>query len=214
MSAFNRPTMRRFVNCEDNGEPSLRDGESISYTLSDVGVSFRNEDPIVATVRLIVTTGRIILMGETLSLDIDVSYVTLHAVTRDPDSYAQPCVYCQLDCEEDDDDDDESDQEPPPQLYPTTEMFLVPSDVSDLKEIFNAFSHAALLNPDPPEDGEEEGDDELIYNTDEVELGAEQSRNLQHLESVFHLPGDELEIEGEEEEEEETAGQFEDAAEE
>ena len=90
----------------------------------------------------------------------------------------------------------------------------MPSDVSDLKEIFNAFSHAALLNPDPPEDGEEEGDDELIYNTDEVELGAEQSRNLQHLESVFHLPGDELEIEGEEEEEEETAGQFEDAAEE
>jgi hypothetical protein len=77
--------------------------------------------------------------------------------------------------------------------HPKVEMFLIQKNDIDLTEIYNAFSHAALLNPDPPEDGEEEGDDELIYNIDEVELGVEQSQALEHLESVFHLPNDNVE---------------------
>ena len=179
--------MKRFVSCEDTGEPCLREDEVVNYTKRGVGIAFSSEGPIVEAVDLFVTSSRIILIGKTLALDFDVPYVILHAVTRDPASYSQPCVYCQLDCEEE---DEEEEVATIPLLFPKGEMFLVPSDEADLKEIFNAFSHAALLNPDPPEDGEEEGDDELIYNEDEVALGVEQLRTLQHLESVFQFPDD------------------------
>ena len=183
--------MRRFVCCEDDNTPVLRDGESIDYRLAKVGVAYKDSNPVIEEVQLYVTSSRIILIGETLAADFDVSYITLHAVTRDPASYPKPCLYCQLDFSVDDDDDDEEETEA--LLFPKSELFLVPENLSDLKDMFDAFSHAALLNPDPPEDGEEEGDDELIYNTAEVTLGVEQARALEHLESVFHLPEDNIE---------------------
>lgn len=175
--------------CEDDNTPVLRDNESINYTLNNVGVAYRSEDPILENVNLFITSSRIIIIGEKQSADFDVSYVTLHAVTRDPASYSKPCLYCQLDF---DDDDDEEDDSSDCLLFPKTEMFLAPEILSDLKAMFDAFSHAALLNPDPPEDGEEDGDDELIYNTEEVALGVEQARILEHLESVFHEPEEKL----------------------
>ena len=190
MSGNDRPGMRRFVNCEANNTPVLRDGEVIHFHHSGLGVAFRSQDTSIEEVQLFVTTQRIILVGEVVFADFDVSYITLHAVTRDPASYGKPCLYCQLDCEEDDDDDEETVIDC--LMYPKSEMFLVPENLTDLKVLFDAFSHAALLNPDPPEDGEEEGDDELIYNIDEVTLGVEQSRALSHLESVFHVSGEEV----------------------
>lgn len=36
--------------------------------------------------------------------------------------------------------------------------------------LFEAMSKAALLNPDPPEPGEEDGDDELIYDQAGLDL--------------------------------------------
>ena len=87
-------------------------------------------------------------------------------------------------------------------------MFLVPNSDEHLSAMFNALSAAALNNPDPPEEWEQEGDDELIYNLDEVELGAEQARTLEHLESVFNVPMSV--VSGEEEETEEDPGQFND----
>jgi Regulator of volume decrease after cellular swelling len=185
MSGDGRPGMRRFVSCEDDDTPVLRDDEIILYTLQKVGVAYRREDAIIEELKLFVTSSRIILIGVTIAADFDVSYVTLHAVTRDPASYAKPCLYCQLDYEE-----EEDEEEVECLLYPKSEMFLVPETLSDLKAMFDAFSQAALMNPDPPEDGEEEGDDELIYNQEEVALGAEQARVLSHLETVFHVPED------------------------
>lgn len=182
--------MRRYVSCEDNNTPVLRDDEIILYTLEKVGVAYRSEDTIIEELKLFVTSSRIILIGETIAADFDVSYVTLHAVTRDPASYAKPCLYCQLDFEEEEDCDEEEEEEVECLLYPKSEMFLVPENLSDLKAMFDAFSQAALMNPDPPEDGEEEGDDELIYNQEEVALGVEQARVLSHLENVFHVPED------------------------
>lgn len=186
MSGDGRPGMRRFVSCEDNNTPVLRDDEVIFYTLEKVGVAYRSEDAIIEELNLFVTSSRIILLGATIAADFDVSYVTLHAVTRDPASYVKPCLYCQLDFEEEEDEEEEVGC----LLYPKSEMFLVPENLSDLKAMFDAFSRAALMNPDPPEDGEEEGDDELIFNQEEVALGVEQSRILCHLETVFYVPDD------------------------
>lgn len=35
-----------------------------------------------------------------------------------------------------------------------------------MSALFEAMSRAAMLNPDPPEPGEDEGDDELIFDQD------------------------------------------------
>lgn len=193
MMPNNRPGVRIFLDVDSDNKPTLRDEELMSYEIKGLGIAFRDRDQCVEEVDLFVTTKRIIIIGETLTLDFDVAYITLHAVTRDPASYVKPCVYCQLDFEEDDDEDDDDEENSPMLKHPKGEMFLIPKNDLDLTEIYNAFSHAALLNPDPPEDGEEEGDDELIYNIDEVELGVEQSQALEHLESVFHLPNDHVE---------------------
>ena len=76
---------------------------------------------------------------------------------------------------------------------PKGEMFIVPADESELMSLFDAFSRVALLNPDngDDDDDDDDGDDNgLIYNVDEVELGAVQARNLARFESVFQCPED------------------------
>ena len=59
-----------------------------------------------------------------------------------------------------------------------------------LKIIFDSLCEAAALNPDPLEEGHDEsqGEGELIYNIDEVNLGAQQASMLAHLESCFQEP--------------------------
>jgi hypothetical protein len=79
-------------------------------------------------------------------------------------------------------------------------MFLAPTDESDLIPLFEAFSNAALLNPDPQEqgyeDGDDEEDDELIYNEEEVWRGHLDATSptsgglavLEHLDSLLVVP--------------------------
>ena len=81
-----------------------------------------------------------------------------------------------------DDDEDE----------PKGELYIAPADENDVIALFDAFSRVALLNPDE-QDEDDDGDDDndgLIYNVDEVELGAVQARNLARFESVFQCPED------------------------
>eukprot|EP01034_Spumella_vulgaris_P028532 gene28532-35406_t len=82
-------------------------------------------------------------------------------------------------------DDDEEEED--------SEVFLIPAVEEDIMKLFDALSHAALLNPDPDEE-DDEGD--FIYDGEEVALGAEQARILDHLESVFTFPEDEDNGEG------------------
>ena len=79
------------------------------------------------------------------------------------------------------DDDDE----------PRGELYLAPADENDVIALFDAFSRVAMLNPDEDDVDDDDGDnDGLIYNVDEVELGAVQARNLARFESVFQCPED------------------------
>ena len=172
------PSMRRFVDHNELGVPNLEDTDHIVYTLPNVEVAFSPEN-VLGVGTLYITTSRIIIVNPSaFTLDIDVPFVGLHAVSRSTDSYPKPCLYCQLN----QDDEDEPD-----------ELFLAPDDESLLKTLFDEFCKAAENNPDPPEDGEEEGDDELIYDLNEVTLGAEQAATLAHLESVFVLPNEQFE---------------------
>jgi len=207
MAAFDCPGMRLFVLKTESNTPVLDDGESVAYELGDVELAFDRDNPRANAGRgtLYITQSRIFFISGKCSFDIDVRFIALHAVSRDEDSYPVPCLYCQFAREEDDnfsdgEDDDENDTgdssgedlagELQRLASTAVEMFLAPSNEADVMPLFDAFSRAALSNPDPVEPGHEddEGDDELIYNIQEVELGAQQAAILDHLESVFHEP--------------------------
>ena len=207
--------MRRFIEySDDNRSPKLRESEEVERVFERVELAFHTAKIESSAVTLYVTTQRLILLLEDkpgVVYDFDPQYIVLHAVTRDADCYPKPCIYCQLDNyndfsdNNDDDDDEEDDNEDANDdsndkksskkhavdysLNPS-EMFLVPSDESDITTLFDALSRLAFLNPDSLEDGEFEGDSNLIYNLDDVTLSSDQARALEHLESVFHLPGE------------------------
>lgn len=180
-----KPTLRCYVPVLEEqpyAVPELWEGEIVNYLLQNVTLAW-NLVESKGKGNLFITSSRVIWLGEHNSYDLDVAYIILHAVSRDPQTYPVPCIYCQLDEEEEEDNER------------STELFLSPEDETDILAIFDALSHAALLNPDPVEE-DDGGDDNFIYNIDEVQLGAAQAQALNHFESVFQIPDGDEEEEG------------------
>lgn len=191
------PSMRLFVLTEGEGEDRkpvmTSDEESVDYRLANVELSFDKDQASSSMGRGVVhiTQSRILWLGAQQSFDFDVRFIALHAISRDADSYPLPCLYCQFARDEPVDDGQEADADEDDMLQNIAanalEMFLAPDDEAALLPLFEAFSNASLMNPDPVEPGHEhdaEDDDELIYNLDEVE--AERgNRVLMHLESLL-----------------------------
>lgn len=204
----NAPSVRRFVPCNEDGSPELWEEEDIHFRLDRVELASNLDLQHPQLGNLYVTSKRVIWLSQqsNVAYDFDVPYITLHAVSRDVNTYPKSCIYCQLDedmpderynagdhegsGDKDEDAIDGANQtEEEEEEEVMTEIFLVPEEERDLQAIFDALSHAALLNPDPEEDGDDEdGYDDFIYNLDEVQLGAEQAKALEHLESVFQFP--------------------------
>jgi len=198
--------MRQFVQCEEN-RPILFEEETLDFELMDVSLYFRPTDTY-GLGSLFVTSRRIVWIGEEKAFDFDVPFISLHAISRDPSSFPLPCLYCQLDIENNIMNNEEEEMHEEREGQPPSEVFFVPKDESALMPLFEAFSKAALLNPDETEEGDDEEGEagDFIYNVEEVQLGAEQARRLDHLESVFTFPHEE-DVNGHN-------GQFEDAEEE
>ncbi|KAK4480596.1 hypothetical protein RD792_013674 [Penstemon davidsonii] len=106
--------------------------------------------------------------------------VSLHAVSRDPESYSSPCIYTQVidtlietGTDDDDDESENSDSEGTEilNLSKITEMRLVPSDPNQLDTLFATFCQCAELNPDPVEalQGEEEVGHNWVFSADQLE---------------------------------------------
>ena len=198
---MNIPTFRRFVKCQDDGTPQLFDDENINASFQNISLSFSTEQS-EGSGNLFITSRRIIWIGnDSKAYDFDVPYITLHAITHDINSFPQPCLYCQLDSSSEENEYDEEN---------FNECFFVPGDEERLTILFDAFSEAALNNPDQPED--DESDDDFIFNEEEVTLGAQQARILDHLESVFVVPSN-IEVPASLIEQVNGNGQFDDASE-
>ena len=194
------------LRTEDGKSPLLDDEETVTFSLEGVELSFAVDEPRkhMGTGTLFITQSRVIFLGLKQSFDFDVRFIALHAVSRDARSYPRPCLYCQFARDEEFDNgecEDEADEmligeeeelvgELERIATRANEMFLAPAKDADLMPLFEAFSQAALLNPDPVEPGHEddEDDDELFYNQEEVVLGAEAARVLDHLDNVFTGP--------------------------
>jgi hypothetical protein len=190
---MNRPGLRRFVAMGDQGVPDLIETsdyqEQMYEQFDNVEFAINSSTP-EGIGKLFITTARIIWVSndekQLRAFDFDVPYITLHAVSRDPITYPRPCLYCQLDDGNEDADNDD---------VGTGECFFVPdtSDADALGKLFEAFCSAAVRNPSEDDDqGDgfigEDNDDELIFDVNEVTLGAEEARRLGHLESVFQAP--------------------------
>lgn len=169
------------------------DEESVVYSLSNVELSFDKDQPSSSMGRGVVhiTQSRILWLGTQQSFDFDVRFIALHAISRDLESYPLPCLYCQFARDEPADDVQEADRDEDDMMQDIAtnalEMFLAPADEAALLPLFEAFSNASLMNPDPVEPGHEhdaDEDDELICNLDEIET-ERGNRVLMHLESLL-----------------------------
>jgi chloride channel, nucleotide-sensitive, 1A len=161
-----RPMMRRGrIHRGEDGGLQLGDDESLQLTRSDITMSLGVAEPAIGNGTLYVTSRRVIWISsdnpeDERTYDIDIGYIGLHAISKDPNSYPLPCVYCQLGYES----GDETEGGDEEVVVPPTELFFAPQHSSDeeLKHIFDALSLAAMLNPDLDDSGAEEGQTELI----------------------------------------------------
>ncbi len=109
---------------------------------------------------VVITSSRVCWLGPSSSTEIDIPYIVLHAVSRDPATFPRPCVYCQL---------GEGEE--------LREVYFVPEREERLEPLFEALCRAAELCPDnstPSEDGENMDE----YRNEEV---------LRHLDNLLTL---------------------------
>jgi nucleotide-sensitive chloride channel 1A len=120
--------------------PMLQEGEEVRLTARASCVMANDDGPgivFISTQRLIWLSTADVTKGYAWTY----SSIILHAVSRDPEAYAQQCIYCQLDGPTGDDDEDE-----------TPELRLVPENPAELDAMFRSMAECSALNPDPTDD--------------------------------------------------------------
>nr|GMC94391.1 chloride conductance regulatory protein ICln [Ipomoea batatas] len=137
------------------GQPVLNagNGEELIHVLSGVSLVLGNRLPL-SPGTLYITSRKVVWLSNTdteRGYAVDFLNISLHAVSRDPESYPSPCIYAQGD--EDDDDSEGSDTEGNEtlDLSRITEMRVVPSDPNQVDALFQMFCECAELNPEPIE---------------------------------------------------------------
>jgi hypothetical protein len=129
--------------------PNLEVGERVLTKLAAVTLaSSYEEDEDKLRNRgegtLFITSLRVVWLptsSETEPFECEATSLNMHAVSREGvESFARPCIYCQL---------DQTKGLP-------EEVYFAPADQTSLEECFRSFSQTALMNP-PPNDDEEGG---------------------------------------------------------
>uniref|UniRef100_A0A1D1XLD0 Chloride conductance regulatory protein ICln n=1 Tax=Anthurium amnicola TaxID=1678845 RepID=A0A1D1XLD0_9ARAE len=150
---------------DGNGLPRLdaEGGEELMHVQPGVAIALADRPP-ESTGTLYITTKRVLWLSDTdraRGYAVGFLSLSLHAVSRDPEAYAFPCIYTQMETEAiEDEESEDSDLECNEELdlSKVTEMRLVPSDPGQLDALFDIFCKCAELNPDPNQEQEEEND--------------------------------------------------------
>ncbi|KAF5193778.1 Chloride conductance regulatory protein icln [Thalictrum thalictroides] len=159
---------------DGSGEPVLdtENGEEMMRVQTGVTIVLGNGTP-QSPGTLYISTKRVIWLSD---VDKEIGYVvgflsiSLHAISRDLDSYPSPCIYAQIEAEVGEDDDSEgsgSEANDTIDVSKITEMRLIPSDPSQLDSLFDVFCECAELNPEPNEVHEEEHN--WIFSADQLD---------------------------------------------
>jgi nucleotide-sensitive chloride channel 1A len=148
-----------------NGLPVLLEKEEIR--LSEPRVKFFTNSEARGEGALHLTNQRIVWLGpeeQNIGYSIDYPFIAVHAVSRDPASWPEPCLYCQLRTEDSANADEDEEPEIP-------EMRFVPADAGHLQNMFVAFSEMSALNPDPnDEQANDESSDEDDEDDDDIDI--------------------------------------------
>merc|ERR1719253_1025316 len=90
-----------------NGLPVLADKEEIKF--SEARVKFVTGSNLEGEGALHLTNQRIVWLGveDHIGYAMDYPFVSVHAVSRDPSSWPEPCLYCQLRTEDTNGDEEE-----------------------------------------------------------------------------------------------------------
>ena len=147
-----------------NGATSIAADEELLYTLEDVRITAAPQEGDNApwgAGRLRVTSRRVLWEQPAHGFELLAKRVGLHAVTRDAQTFPEPCLYVQLllsDAAADD---------------AVSELFLVPPDAAALEPLFDALSRTAELNPDSDDESDESDGGMLGIAGEEDEPDAE-----------------------------------------
>ncbi|KAJ4887741.1 Chloride conductance regulatory protein ICln [Raphanus sativus] len=142
-----------------DGSPALDEsnGEELMHVQPSVAVALGSRS-VESPGTLYITSRKLIWLSDVdvaKGYAVDFLSISLHAVSRDPQTYSSPCIYTQIEVVEDDEDDTESAGVL--ELSKIREMRLVPSDATQLDTLFDVFCECAELNPEPVE-GEEDAE--------------------------------------------------------
>ncbi|KAH0850422.1 hypothetical protein HID58_095579 [Brassica napus] len=145
--------LREFALRTGDGSPALDEsnGEELMHVQPSVAVALGNRS-LESPGTLYITSRKLIWLSDAdvaKGYAVDFLSISLHAVSRDPQTYSSPCIYTQI-----------------------REMRLVPSDSTQLDTLFDVFCECAELNPEPiEEEGEEENGHNWVFSADQMVVG-------------------------------------------
>ncbi|KAJ0238197.1 Chloride conductance regulatory protein ICln [Hirschfeldia incana] len=170
--------LREFALRTGDGSPALDEsnGEELMHVQRSVAVALGNRS-VESPGTLYITSRKLIWLSDVdvaKGYAVDFLSISLHAVSRDPETYSSPCIYTQIEVVEDEDEDDEDETESTGvlDLSKIREMRLVPSDSTQLDTLFDVFCECAELNPEPvEEEEEEESGHNWVFSADQMVVG-------------------------------------------
>ncbi|CAF2145055.1 BnaCnng53550D [Brassica napus] len=169
--------LREFALRTGDGSPALDEsnGEELMHVQPSVAVALSDRS-VESPGTLYITSRKLIWLSDAdvaKGYAVDFLSISLHAVSRDPQTYSSPCIYTQIEVVEDEDEDDEDDTESTGvlDLSKIREMRLVPSDSTQLDTLFDVFCECAELNPEPVEEEEEESGHNWVFSADQMVVG-------------------------------------------
>ncbi|CAH8391716.1 unnamed protein product [Eruca vesicaria subsp. sativa] len=147
--------LREFSLRAGDGSPSLdsSNGEELMHVQPSVAVALGNRS-VESPGTLYITSRKLIWLSDVdvaKGYAVDFLSITLHAVSRDPQTYSSPCIYTQIEVVEDEEDEDVTESTGVLDLSKIREMRLVPSDSTQLNTLFDVFCECAEPNPEPVE---------------------------------------------------------------
>ncbi|RID76857.1 hypothetical protein BRARA_B03807 [Brassica rapa] len=170
--------LREFALRTGDGSPALDEssGEELMHVQPSVAVALGDRS-VESPGTLYITSRKLIWLSDAdvaKGYAVDFLSISLHAVSRDPQTYSSPCIYTQIEVVEDEDEEDEDEEESNGvlDLSKIREMRLVPSDSTQLDTLFDVFCECAELNPEPiEEEGEEENGHNWVFSADQMVVG-------------------------------------------
>lgn len=86
---------------------------------------------------------------ESQGFSLEYPSIALHAISRDLNTYPQPCLYLMIDCKIDEDEGSEiSEDSDDDETTAITEIRFIPDDNDALDSMFRAMSECQILHPD------------------------------------------------------------------